>query len=66
MEINFQCRQCQQVFDSEVGQIRFEPGAERPEFEQPIACPACGERTMDEVFLTETGQGQLTEAVLNS
>jgi len=66
MQINFQCRQCQTVFDNEVGQIDFPPEANRPRFEQPILCPSCGERTMDEVHLTELGQGQLTEVLLSS
>ena len=30
--------------------------------EKPIICPRCGERTMDEVLLTELGQSQMTEA----
>ena len=66
MLINVQCRQCQQIFDSDVGQVSFKLEADRPEFEQPIVCPQCGERTMDQVWLTEIGQGQLTEAMLNS
>jgi len=41
----------------------MDPGAERPRFEQPIICPSCGERTLDEVYLTERGHGQLTDAV---
>jgi len=66
MLINFQCRQCQTVFNSEVGQIDFDPEAERPRFEHLPVCPRCGERTLDEVELTELGQGQITEAFLNS
>ena len=37
----------------------------RPDFEKPIACPKCGVRTIDEVFLTELGQSQLTEATMH-
>lgn len=66
MQINFQCRACRTVFDSEVGRIDFPPEAQRPQFEQLPVCPGCGERTLDEVELTETGQGQLTEAYLNA
>jgi sarcosine oxidase delta subunit len=36
----------------------------RQNFEKPIACPHCGEKTMDEVLLTELGQSQLTEATM--
>ena len=64
MVINFECRTCQRIFDGEVGRVSMDPGAERPRFEQPIICPSCGERTLDEVYLTERGQGQLTDAVL--
>jgi DNA-directed RNA polymerase subunit RPC12/RpoP len=65
MLINFECQGCQRIFDSDVGQITFQSGQERPTFEHPIRCPSCGPRTMDQVWLTETGQGQLTQAVLN-
>ena len=34
----------------------------RPDFEKPIICPRCGERTIDDVLLTELGQSQMTEA----
>ena len=66
MKINFQCRHCRSVFDSDIGQIDFPPEADRPRFEHSPVCPNCGERTLDQVELTETGQGQLTEAYLNS
>ena len=36
----------------------------RPDFEKPITCPICGVRTIDEVFLTELGQSQMTEAMM--
>ena len=38
--------------------------AHRPFFEKQIICPKCGQRSMDEVFLTELGQSQLTQATL--
>ncbi len=66
MLINFQCRQCRVVFDSEVGEITMPAEAERPQFEHPIVCARCGQRSMDEVWLTELGQSQLTAAVLSS
>jgi hypothetical protein len=64
MLINVQCRQYRLVFDSEVGQITMSPEAQRPQFEHPIGCPHCGPRSMDQVWLTEVGQTQLTAAVL--
>lgn len=65
MLINFQCRACRRLFDSDVGHIDFPPEAERPQFEHLPVCPGCGQRTLNEVELTEVGQGQLTNAFLN-
>ena len=36
-----------------------------PAFEKDIVCPVCGKLTIDEVFLTELGQGQMTKATWN-
>ncbi|MEA2039663.1 MAG: hypothetical protein U9N82_07490 [Thermodesulfobacteriota bacterium] len=55
MKINFECTKCQKEFDCEMGKIRINETTMRPDFEKPIVCPRCGERTMDEVFLTELG-----------
>ena len=33
----------------------------RPTFEKDIICPLCGKRSMDDVFLTELGQSQMTD-----
>ena len=62
MEINFRCKKCRTEFDCEMGKIGINEATMRPDFEKPIICPHCGERTIDEVLLTELGQGQLTEA----
>ena len=64
MLINFQCHQRRIVFDSEVGHITMPADARRPQFEHPIRCPRCGQRSMDQVWLSEVGQTQLTDAVL--
>jgi hypothetical protein len=64
MIINFACRQCKQTFDGDVGQINRDEHALRPRFEKPIICPDCGERSLDEGYLTERGQTQMTEATL--
>ncbi len=61
MEINFQCKKCQQEFDCEMGVVRINVEERQPDFEKPIVCPRCGNRTMDEVLLTELGQSQLSE-----
>lgn len=62
--INFACRQCQQPFDGDVGQINLDEHTLRPRFEKPIICPDGGERSLEEVYLSERGQTQLTEATL--
>ena len=66
MVINFECKGCKKEFDCEMGKIGINEQTWRPDFEKPIICPRCGERTMDEVFLTELGQGQMTEATMDA
>ena len=65
MEINFECKKCRVIFDTDVGIIKMNEQTFRPDFEKPIACPKCGVRTIDEAFLTELGQSQLTEATMH-
>ncbi len=64
MKINFECKGCKMEFDCEMGTIGINESTMRPNFEKPIVCPRCGEKTMDEVLLTELGQSQLTEATM--
>jgi rubredoxin len=63
MEINFECRGCGCIFDCDVGEVTVSESSERPCFEKKIVCPTCGERSMDEVWLTEWGQSQLAAAI---
>jgi len=65
MTINFECRKCRKEFDCDVGKIGIDTKTLRPDFEKPVVCPKCGKRTIDEVFLTELGQSQMTEATWN-
>lgn len=65
MEINFECKKCNRIFDSDVGTIKINEQTFRPDFEKTIICPKCGVRTIDEVFLTELGQSQMTEATMD-
>lgn len=65
MEINFECRKCGIIFDCDVGDVTVPANSLRPQFERNIICPECGQRTMDEVFLTELGQSQLTDATMD-
>jgi hypothetical protein len=64
MVINFECRKCGGQFDCDVGTVTLPENADRPSFEKKIICPKCGQRSMDEVLLTELGQSQLTQATL--
>jgi hypothetical protein len=61
--ISFECRSCHARFDSEVGAVTFTPN---PHFAVSPSCPRCGPRQNDQVWLTEAGQTQLTDAYLNS
>jgi len=66
MVINFECKGCKKAFDCEMGRIGINEQTWRPDYEKPIICPRCGERTMDEVLLTELGQSQMTEATMDA
>ena len=63
--INFECKKCRKEFDCYVGQVAINEETLRPDFEKPIVCPRCGERSIAEVLLTELGQSQMTEATWN-
>jgi hypothetical protein len=64
LTINFECKGCHQEFDCDVGNIGINEETLRPDFEKPIICPRCGQRTINQVFLTELGQSQMTEATM--
>lgn len=65
MEINFECKKCGGIFDSDVGAVGVDENTLRPQFQNEISCPCCGKRSIDEVLLTELGQSQLTQATLD-
>jgi len=65
MLINFECKKCRHVLDCDVGSVSMLPDSDRPHFEKRLLCPTCGEVTIDDVWLTELGQSQLTEATLD-
>ena len=65
MEINFECQKCGIIFNFDVGTVTVDEKALKPQFENEINCPTCGKRTIDEIFLTELGQSQLTCATLD-
>ena len=62
MAINFECQKCGALFDCDVGAVTLPENSDRPHFDKEIICPKCGQLSMDEVFLTELGQSQLTQA----
>lgn len=62
--ISFECKKCGEYFCCDVGEISFELVGDRPQFEKEIRCPDCGVVSMDEVWLTEVGQTQLTQLQL--
>ena len=65
VEINFECQKYKNIFDCEVGRVSIDETTMRPVFKKKLVCPRCGELTMNDVHLTEIGQGQLTEATMN-
>jgi hypothetical protein len=65
MEINVECKECGGIFDCDVGTVSISEDSFRPQFENEIICPKCGQRSIDDVLLTELGQSQLTEATLD-
>ncbi len=65
MNINLECKGCCKIIDCDVGKVSINDQTMRPDFEKPIICPQCGQRTIDEVLLTERGQSQLTEATMD-
>ena len=65
MKINFECKKCGVIFDSDVGSVSVSENSFRPQFENEIICPKCGQRSIDDVLLTELGQSQLTEATFD-
>jgi len=64
MFINFECNKCGIEFNCDVGKIGMDEEELRPIFEKDIICPLCGKISMDDVFLTELGQSQMTDATL--
>jgi hypothetical protein len=63
MTINFECKKCRREFDCDVGMIGIDDSGIRPTFEKDSVCLRCGKLTMEDVFLTELGQSQMTEAM---
>ena len=65
MTINFECKKCHKEFNCDVGKILLPDDSMYPVFEKDIVCPICGKLTMNDVFLTELGQSQMTEVTFN-
>jgi hypothetical protein len=58
-------QKCGKEFDCDVGDIAVSEESMRPVFGKDISCPRCGILPIDDVFLTELGQSQMTEATWN-
>ena len=65
MEIEFKCKKCSNIFTCDIGEATISEESFRPEFEKDITCPNCGKLSINDILLTEKGQGQLTEATFN-
>jgi hypothetical protein len=61
MIINFECRNCNDIFDYDVGHISQKSDEMYPNFENPVHCSNCGVRTVQQLYLTELGQTQMAE-----
>jgi len=71
--IRFLCIQCDNEFDCDVGAVDFDTPDGMPGFELDIVCPGCkvaytgsGDEFSKNFELTEMGQSQLTELMLES
>ncbi len=53
MEINFECKKCGGISDSDVDAVSVSENSFKPQFENEIICPKCGQRSIDDVLLTE-------------
>jgi len=65
MEINFECKKCDGIFNTNVGEIKMNEESFRPVFESPPICPKYEVLKIDNVLLTELGQAQMTQATLD-
>ncbi len=63
--VEFECTKCGTIFETEVGEVTVNVDTLRPEFEYDIICPQCGKLTINDLLLTETGQGQLTALTMD-
>ena len=65
MKLNVECKKCSKIFDAQMGAVKFTSG--QPSFELNPTCPKCGElEGIEDIYLTEMGQSQLTESYLES
>jgi hypothetical protein len=64
--LNIECKGCHKIFDAEVGVVTFSEKDNSPIFEKNPICTKCGERTTTDIYLTEIGQGQMTEIYFSS
>ena len=68
MYLNVECKKCKAEFDANVGVISLDESDfdSKPTFEKNPECDKCGELTVNDIYLTEVGQGQLTQIWMSS
>ncbi len=59
MIINYKCKKCDEMFDTETGKIMISKDLMMPVFEKDILCPTCGKVSVKDVSLTELGKKQI-------
>lgn len=63
MKINFECGKCGKTYDYEVEKVYMNSETMKAEYKNIPVCPHCGEE--NNYFLSEVGQGQMTELMFN-
>ena len=59
MKINFECGKCKKTYDYEVEKVSMNFETIKAEYKNIPVCPYCKEKK--NYFLSEEGQGQMTE-----
>lgn len=59
MYLNVECKKSKAEFDANVGLISFDESGldSKPTFESKPECDKCGKLTVNDIYLTEVGQG---------
>ena len=68
MYLNVECKKCKAELDANVDLISFDESDldSKPTFDKNPECDKCGKLTVNDIYLTEVGQGQLTQIWMNA